>query len=161
MTSVTKWTFLCHIAISMLACGGVCRPNEVDESRLYPFVFKESTGDSQFVLADSRLVPVRSFSRSSNDDAVAALRALRANILYPNGDGTKIFLRGSYDGESVFTLKSWFIVSPFVSSEIVDEAALPHRFRMVKRLHLIPTDFSIGGVDIGRFVRSVSEIDPK
>lgn len=161
MTLATKRTFLCHIAMSMLACGGVCLSNEVEENRLYPFVFKESTADTQFVLADSQLLPVRSFSADSNAKAVAALTALKANILYPNADGTKIFLTGSHDGKSVFTLKGWFIVSPFLSSELVDEAVLPHRFRLVKRLHLIATDFSIGGVDPGGFVRSLSQIDPK
>lgn len=110
---------------------------------LYPFIFTESTGDNRFLLFDKKLHPLKAFSLKSNRDAVVALNALNANILYVNGDGTKIFLFGEYhEKDSTFSLTAWFILSPFMSNDIIDEKELPQRFLLNRRTTLVASDFS-------------------
>lgn len=111
--------------------------------RVYPYIFKESTDDHMFVIADKALRPIKGFTSLSNMTSVNALNSLRANVLYENGDGTKMFLLGSYDNENAtFTLSAWFIIAPFLSREVVNEKELPHRTKLNLRNNLRIGDFS-------------------
>jgi hypothetical protein len=142
-----KTTFLIVAAlfgIGML--GNPCisaEPSQSRSQRIYPFVFKESTDDNLFVISDKAIRPIKGFAPASNASAVKALKSLRANIIYENGDGTKMFLLGVYNSkDAIFTLSAWFIAAPFFAQEIVNEEELPQRLRLELRTALRPSDFS-------------------
>lgn len=127
---------------------------------IYPYVFQESTGDNQFILYDGKLVPVRSFSKDSEQQSLKAFQALKSNILYPNSGGTKIFLFGKYDPESAgFFLKAWFIQAPFESHDIIDEKSLPHEFSIIRRDRLLQSDFKIEIPNLDSFVHTPESIN--
>jgi hypothetical protein len=142
-----KTTFLIVTALFGIAILGdpitAAEPSKSESQHIYPFIFKESTGENLFVISDKALRPIKSFAPSSNATAVEALKSLKANIIYENGDGTKIFLLGAYNNkDGTFTLTAWFIAAPFYSREIVNEAELPHRQRLELRTALHSGDFS-------------------
>ncbi len=140
---------LCQIGIS-------AEPVRADSTRLYPYIFTESTGNNTFVVTERGIRPIKNFSPTSNPIAVLALRSLKFNILYENADGTKIFLLGAFnDRDSIFTLTGWFIVAPFFSREIVDEEELPQRIRLVSRNEFVGSDFAEDVPSPGVFVRPI------
>lgn len=84
-------------------------------------MFRESTGQSQYVIMDGRELPVK-FDDASNPVALKSLHALKWDVLYPNDGGDKIFLRGEYDHQSQsFRLSHWYINFPFEKLVIEDE----------------------------------------
>jgi hypothetical protein len=137
----------------------VSNSDDSEQIRLCPYIFKESTGDNMFVVFNKAIQPIRDFSKSSNTEAVDALKQLKSNVLYPNSDGTRIFLIGHYDVNTrMFSLRGWFIVSPFLSTEVIDEKSLPHEIRNVKKIKLDRSDFSGEVRDLGQYVRSMSSL---
>lgn len=109
----------------------------------YGYVFQESTGDNRFILMDGRKVTVKNFvAEASNQVALQSLQALKWNVLYPNDDGDKIFLRGEYDHQSQsFRLVHWYIKAPFETLVIADETHLPFNMQKVTRQFLERSDF--------------------
>ena len=70
------------------------------------------------------------------------LQALTWNVLYPNDDGTRIFLRGQYDRQAQsFRLVHWYIKTPFEKLVIEDETHIPHNVHKVISQSLERTDF--------------------
>jgi hypothetical protein len=119
------------------SCNGDKKLNE------YGYVFQESTGQNQYIIMDGRKVPIKDFvSDASHQLALKSLQALRLNVLYPNAQGDKIFLRGEYDHQSnSFRLSHWYIKIPFEALVIDDETHVPHNVHKVTRQSLERTDF--------------------
>jgi hypothetical protein len=116
--------------------------------QIFPFVFSESTGDNQFVLSNGALRPIKLFEPESNKKALIALNSLKANIIYPNGVGNKIYVLGLYNELTAsFNLRSWFIITPFVSQDLIDEKEIPQNFKLTNRKKLLKTDFLIPVAD--------------
>lgn len=135
----------------MFAAPGFTK--EEGSVRIYPYIFTESTGSNKSTLVGKELKPILKFSSKSSPEAVKSLMALKSNILYENGDGNKIFLRGDYEEiERSFVLRSWFIVAPFYSRELIDEDKLPHEYRVVSRNNFINSDFATPPNDLSVFV---------
>ena len=111
----------------------------------YGYVFQESTGQNQYIIMDGRKVPIKDFVSDASDQlALKSLQALSSNVLYPNAQGDKIFLRGEYDHQSnSFRLSHWYIKIPFEALVIEDETHIPHNMHKVTRQSLERTDFEI------------------
>ena len=118
-----------------------------DDKKLndYGYVFHESTGPNQYIIMEGRQVPIKGLVSDASDQlALKSLQALKWNVLYPNGDGDKIFVRGEYDPQSQsFRLTHWYIKTPFESLAIEDETDVPHNVHKVTRDSLERTDFEI------------------
>ncbi|MBK1882012.1 hypothetical protein JIN85_06270 [Luteolibacter pohnpeiensis] len=146
--------FKLMIIAFILSSFGVAEEVKVD--RIYPYIFAESTGDNKFTICDKSIKPIRRFALDSNMESVNTLMALRYNVIYPNSDGTKIFLRGEYNiVDSSFRLTGWFIVSPFVSRDVVDVNKLPQEYKTVKRVNLVADDFRIPVTNLKLYVRTI------
>ncbi len=115
----------------------------------------ECTGENKFTLEGKSIIPIKGFSKESDAKRLLALLSLKENILYQNGDGNKIFLIGSFADDGLFKLKNWFIVSPFLSYDIVDEEVLPQESKLTKRVKFQAADFSIDVPDMNFFVRAI------
>ena len=121
--------------------------------KLYPFIFAETTGSNKSILIDKKIRSVQNFSAQSTPSALKSLQALKSNILYENGGGNKIFIRGVYnDSDGAFILKSWFIIAPFFSRELISEEKLPHEYKLVKREGLRAEDFGVNVGELSKFV---------
>ena len=121
------------------SCNGDKKLNE------YEYRFYESTGQNQYIIMEGREVPIKNFvADASNHVALKSLQALKWNVLYPNDDGDKIFLRGEYDHQSQsFRLSHWYIKIPFKALVIEDETHIPQNVYRVTRQSLERTDFEI------------------
>lgn len=130
----------CLLCISLLALLVSCNRNQkVNE---YGYVFQESTGENQYIIMDGRKVPITLIANPSNPVAFKSLRALKWNLLYPNDNGDRIFVRGEYDNQShSFRLSHWYIKVPFKARVIDDETKLPFTMHEVTRQSLERTDF--------------------
>ena len=109
----------------------------------YGYVFKESTGQNQYILMDAREVPVKTFlADASNHIGLKSLQALKPGILYENCGGDRIFVRGEYDDQSQsFRLTHWYLKVPFTEIVVEDETKVPHTTHKVTRQYLERTDF--------------------
>ena len=119
------------------SCTGEKKLNE------YGYVFQESTGQNQYLMMEGRKVPIKNFvADTSNRVALKSLLALKWNVLYPNAQGDKIFLRGDYDYQShSFRLTHWYIKVPFERLVVEDESDTPHNMYRVTGGSLERTDF--------------------
>jgi hypothetical protein len=117
--------------------------DEDKQVKEYGYRFYESTGQNQYIIMEGREVPVKTFiADASNPVALKSLRALRWDVLYPNDDGDKIFLRGEYDHQSQsFRLSHWYIKVPFEKLVIEDETHIPHNVHKATSHSLERTDF--------------------
>ena len=122
-----------------MACNGGIR-NEKPKKE-YGYIFQESTGQNQYILADSQKLPI-AFNERSNKMALQSLRALKASVLYGSSGGENMFVVGEYDVTShSFLLDHWYIRVPFVEYVPDDETYLPGPVHKVNRPSLERTDF--------------------
>lgn len=127
---------LLSLLIALAACD---RDKRVTE---YGYVFQESTGENQYLLLQSRRVPIKHFAATSDQKALKSLQALKWNILYSNAGGDRIFVIGEYDDQSQsFRLKHWYIKVPFQKLVIEDETHVPQKTLTVTAQSLKRTDF--------------------
>lgn len=136
------------------------------------FVFHETTGITTSVLLDGNEAAIQ-FHSDSNPIALASLRALKWNVLYPNSKAERIFVTGWYSAESYrtascdgcptseeyhfFTLNDWYILVPFEEWQNKDGDPLGEIVTK-QRQSLENTDFELfegrDTVDVHRFQRS-------
>ena len=153
-TTMIKKITLSIIFLSGVLFGGDAETN-VLTLKLYPYIFLESTGENKFTLEGKSIIPIKGFSKESDAKRLSVLLSLKQNILYQNGDGNKIFLIGNFEDDGLFNLKNWFIVSPFLSYDIVDEEVLPQESKLTKRVKFQAADFSIDVPNMNFFVRAI------
>jgi hypothetical protein len=123
----------------MMSCSGSA--NNQKSKKEYGYVFTESTGQTEYILVDSKELPIF-FNDRSNKMALQSLRALKPSVLYGNCDGKNMFVVGEYDVTShSFLLDHWYIKVPFVESVPDDEKYLPGPVHKVNRPSLERTDF--------------------
>jgi hypothetical protein len=107
-------------------------------------VFQESTGENQYIIVQDKKVPITFVSDDSNPIALKSLQALKAETLYANAGGDRIFVRGEYDPQSKsFRLSHWSIKVPFEKLVIEDETQIPHTVHKVTSQSLERTDFKV------------------
>ena len=166
------------VAQSLSSCKRSQQPPVFEQSEsgtavhTYGFVFHETTGITTNVLLDGEEVAIQ-FHPDSNPIALASLRALKWNVLYPNSKGERIFVTGRYSTETYrtpscdgcptseeyhfFTLNDWYILVPFEEWQDKDGDPLGEIVTN-QRQSLENGDFeSFDGsdtVDIHRFQRS-------
>ena len=136
----TKMKTLAMLLLSAVVFSSCSRSYKETE---YGYVFQESTGQNRYIIMDGRKVPVKDFvSDASNQLALKSLEALKWNVLYTNGGGDRIFVRGEYHQQSqLFRLSHWYIIVPFEAVVIDEETQVPHNPRKVTRQSLERTDF--------------------
>ena len=134
-----------------------CAMAHASESKAYGFVHLETTDITSYVIAEGKRVAIQ-FSDSSDARALAALEALRWQVLLPNADGRMIVVIGELGNEKKMTpsapnmaqsqvyydfrLTGWTIKIPFIHRDWKGGAPVPGE-RMVdtKRDHLVANDF--------------------
>jgi hypothetical protein len=128
------------LLLSLLIAFAACdRGKRVTE---YGYVFQESTGENQYLVLESRRVPIKRFAATSDQKALKSLHALKWNILYLNAGGDRIFVIGEYDNQSQsFRLEHWYIKVPFQKLVIEDETHVPQKTHTVTVQSLERTDF--------------------
>ena len=108
----------------------------------YGYVFLESTGQNQFALIGRTRVPIIFDQTASDQVALLALMSMKPSILYGNGNGRRIILSGEFQAQThVFTLRHWYIRTPFVEWAVKDESHIPHQIRKRMRNTLTREDF--------------------
>jgi hypothetical protein len=142
------------LSISLIVSCAMARASE---SKAYGFVHLETTGITSYVIAEGKRVAIR-FSDSSDAPALAALEALRWQVLLPNADGRTIVVIGELDNEKKMTpstpnmaqsqvyydfrLTGWTIKIPFIYRDWKSGVPVPGE-RMVdtERDRLVASDF--------------------
>jgi hypothetical protein len=108
----------------------------------YGYVFYESTGPNQFILVGRRQVPITFNQTGSDRIALHALMSLKPSILYGNSDGRSITLVGEFQKRTqIFTLRHWYIRTPFVEWAVKDKNHIPHQAYRRLRHSLKREDF--------------------
>jgi len=128
-------TVLFFIVIFLISCQ--YRKEKIEVG----YIFHETTGHTEYLLINSNEVPIK-FDSKSNKIALNSLYSLNPSILYPNSDGTKIFVIGHFlQGNKIFMLEHWYIKAPFKEYIVVDETELPHKIEIFERHELSISDF--------------------
>ena len=133
-------TLLIFFSITLLTA---CEGNS--ELKEFGYVFHESTGQNQYVNVEGHKLSIKNFvSDGPNQVPLKSLQALKWNVLYPNSEGNRIFLRGRYDHQSQsLHLSYWYIKVPFEALVLEDETRVPHDIHKVTRQSLERSDFEI------------------
>jgi hypothetical protein len=138
MRTYLNWKhLLLLVALSSLAgCSGASTAKE------YAYVFYESTGQNQYIVVDSKELPLSFDEARSDKMALGSLRALSDRVLYPNSKGGKIILTGEYDAKTqMFKLEHWYLRVPFSEITLEDRVQMPEEIKEVRRDSLERTDF--------------------
>ncbi len=168
---MSKTTFP-HSALALAGLACVCLASCFEEPpplpNAYGYVFHESTGIPSHVLVHGKEVAVR-FAPTSDPVALTALMALDWPVLYPNADGTHIFVEGFLDGKVQSTeaapdratpepfqelrLVNWYIVTPFERLDGSDAGPSPGSKTSRSKLEAKDFRMPIGGSDLSRYQR--------
>jgi hypothetical protein len=109
----------------------------------YGYIFQESTGQNQYILVGRRRMPITFDKAGSDRIALHALMSLKPSILYGNSRGRSITLLGEYEAQTgVFTLRHWYLRTPFVEWAVKDESRVPHQVTKKVRRFLNREDFT-------------------
>lgn len=139
-----------------LLSGTGCAPSR-PVAKTYGLVHRETTGITHYLVRDGKEVSIR-FAGDSDPRALASLRALKWNVLYPNSAGDRIFVTGVIGEEQkhtpsgpgyavsqayhAFRLTGWFIRTPFKRIDWKDGIPAPgDDMEIQTRDHLDATDF--------------------
>jgi hypothetical protein len=96
----------------------------------------------QFILIRRREVPFTFDQTGSNQIALHSLMTLKPSILYGNSDGRSITLIGEFQERTgMFTVRHWYIRTPFVEWIVRDESRIPHQVYRRLRHALKREDF--------------------
>ena len=109
----------------------------------FGYEFCESTGPNQFIFIDNQEVPIDFDEQHSDKRSLKLLHSLKWNVLYLNGSGKEITLKGTYSPRTgKFILKAWSIVVPFKYIQVLsDESVQPPDIKIITRLGLRSSDF--------------------
>ena len=131
-----KYLLLLVAAVSLAACSKRSTAKE------YGYVFNENTGQNQYILVDSKKLPITFDEKLSDKMALGSLYALSARVLYPNSEGDKIILLGDYDARTqLFRLEHWYLRVPFIEITLEDTLQMPEDIKQIRRFSLERTDF--------------------
>jgi hypothetical protein len=143
------------------------------EVAAYGFVHHETTGLTARVIINGQERPIQ-FRPDSEPVALAALRALKWQVLLPNANGQKLFLIGQYFAEPKrtpscercpeaeeyheFKLVDWYLTTPFKATrEDCEDCPYLLEENLRERGRLEQTDFAdFSGrekIEVGRFQR--------
>ena len=112
------------------------------QAKEYGYVFHESTSQNQFILVGRKQVPFTFNQTGSDRIALHALTSMKPSILYGSGDGRSIILVGEFQERTqIFTLRNWYIRTPFVEWAVKDETHIPHQVYRRLRHSLNREDF--------------------
>jgi hypothetical protein len=109
----------------------------------FSYIFRESTGENQFILINGKEVPIE-FSKGSDPTYLNLLNSLSWRVLYCEENEKKIRLIGSYNvWNHKFTLNKWYwvgSVSKIASPEMEDS----NTRKLILKKQLTKDDFESG-----------------
>lgn len=107
----------------------------------YPYHFEEGTGSRPMIEESSVLKEITFDEKRSEPEALATLRGLNAEVLYPNASG-KITLQGKLDSDgTTFVLRHWYLPLDFIRVRFAENAS--EDATELKPGKLTPDDFKI------------------